>query len=224
MLTMAMNLTMQNAVVNQRSAQSADQPPLAVLLEFAETKVRYWLRSKYSHMLSYDDMEDVWAEVRIAVMRFQKPDAAEDWRPCFVGFLKQVTGRVFHRFVSKQSRCSSLEDMPYEPASEECDPTDNIETDLIERLAEEMAAIPALHAAALLLQLDSDVSERILMHGGPELVAQLGLPAVALVEACRRGPLSDAEIGALYQTTGRAVIAARQNARRRLRRKFEAYQ
>ncbi|GIV06236.1 MAG: hypothetical protein KatS3mg016_1811 [Fimbriimonadales bacterium] len=190
---------------------------LAQWLEFAEEYATRWLlrRNRASTSpLCQQDLEDILSEVRIAVLRFKLPEHAECWKPCLTGFVQRVCERAYARTV--RARCAHLS---LEALSENAHPHLEIpiehfdDEQFVRCVAVVLRKMPAHHAAAFVLSLETDLAlalaEKGALHESHASLATLA-------------PLPDKAIARALNSTPRAIIRARQHAREKLRKALAA--
>lgn len=198
-----------------------ESPTLDEMLDFAEPRVMRWLRYWGYRTLNTEDMEDIWAEVRIAILHFKLPEDAYEWQPLLVGYLKRVSWRVFRRYTDRNPVHAPLDALPEDVHCDTDETCLESGSDLARQVAQQMLKMPVLQAAAMLFHFDTDLATAILFEGGAALELHLQIPAETISRLIRQSPCPDTMLAEVYQTTGRALIAARQNARKRLQKHIQ---
>lgn len=194
------------------------EPTLQEMLLFAEPIARRWFKGWGYSTVNSDDIEDLWAETQIAILHFKLPEEACEWKPLMVGFMKKVCWRIYRRYTCRAPHHTALEELPecFHPNSE-MESLDD-ETGITRQVAERLLKLPTMQAAAILFHLDCDLARLVLDQGGESLKAHLGLDTATIYRLLCQSPCPDSILAEAYQTTGRALIAARQNARKRLQK------
>lgn len=206
--------------------EHTDSDPLTEsMLAFAKQHAWGWLRHWNrccSTPLNEQDLEDLLSEAMIAVLRFKAPEDATNWEPCLMGYLRQVTYRLFVRARKRVLREVSLESLApdYPLASSENTCAALAGNEMVHAVACALQRMPRHHALAFLLHLEAELQLEILEAGGHALRQALQAEGNSRLPCARR--CSDREIAAILHLTPRAVIRARQHARERLRKTLEA--
>jgi hypothetical protein len=220
----ALEMTMTEGTGLSRSRSMYGQlesPTLDELLQFAEPRVMRWVRYWGYRTLNTEDIEDIWAEVRIAILHFKLPEDACEWQPLLVGFLKRVSWRIYRRYTDRNPVHAPLDALPEDVHCDTDEVSLDSNSDLARQVAQQLLQMPVLQAAAMLFHFDTDLTTAILFEGGASLELHLQLPAEALSRLIRQSPCPDSMLAEAYNTTGRTLIAARQNARKRLQKTIQ---
>lgn len=182
-------------------------------LEFAESYAARWLRRRNggcASPLGEHDLEDILSEVRIAVLRFKLPEHAECWKPCLTGYVQRVCERTHARVLRTRGTHISLEVLPEKLHPQLGIPTEHLDdAHFVQCVAAILRAMPAHHAVAFTLALETELAQALAGHGA------LG---DAYAQYTPLAPLPDKTIAGILNLTPRAIIRARQHARERLRK------
>lgn len=89
-----------------------DTPLTEAMWAFARQHAWGWLRH-WNHQagspLNEQDLEDLLSKTMLAILNFKLPEDAIEWEPCLVGYLRQVTYRLYRRARQRALREISLE-------------------------------------------------------------------------------------------------------------------
>lgn len=193
--------------------EQCQERELAQWLAFAEEYATRWLLRRNgasASPLCLHDLEDILSEVRIAVLRFKLPEHAEGWKPCLTGFVQRVCERTYARTVRARCTHLSLDVLPENSHPHLEIPIEHFDDEQFVRcVAAVLRKMPAHHAAAFVLSLETDLAlglaEKGALHESHASLATLA-------------PLPDKAIAQILNLTPRAVIRARQHAREKLKK------
>lgn len=204
--------------VNEAWLEQHQERELAEWLRFAEGYAMRWLRQRNeasASPLCEQDLEDILSEVRIAVLRFKLPEHAVCWKPCLAGFVQRVCKRAYARLQRTRHAHLSLEGLPESLHPQLGIPTEHLDDEQIVRcVATVLRSMPAHHAAAFVLALETELAQALTGHGA---LSSTHAQYAALA------PLPDKAIAQILNRTPRAVIRARQHAREKLQKWLQPY-
>lgn len=193
--------------------EQCQEHELAQWLEFADAYATRWLRRRNgasASPLCEQDLEDILSEVRIAVLRFKLPEHAECWKPCLTGYVQRVCERAYARALRMRGAHLSLDVLPEKLHPQLGIPTEHLDdAQFVRCVAAILRAMPAHHAAAFTLALETELAQAL---------AGQGALSDDYAYYATLAPLPDKAIAGILNLTPRAVIRARQHAREKLKR------
>lgn len=201
-----------------------EEPLTEEMLKFARQYAWGWLRHwnyRSGAPLNEQDLEDLLSEVLLAVLQFKIPEDATDWKPCLMGYLKQVTYRMYKRFRKHDFQEVSIEEFaPEYPFAESENAWASLEcNETLQAIVSGLTRMPYHHALAFFLHLEPDLQAELLEVGGEAFLDFLAF----VPDHPRIRRWQDREIAELLNLVPRAVIRARQHARERLQKSLREF-